>query len=101
MSISSASKQKNVLGEHSIRVRGTPESNPLYDAFESNTIFPQRQPQNNFRPITPPRFIQNLPDDLENAYDKPRSYGLDNEPKKQTNTRRQHPNRNRKAVGEN
>jgi hypothetical protein len=101
-----ASKKRYVIGEHAIRVRGTPESNPLYDAFESNTIHPQRQIQNNFRPITPPRttpssFIQNFPDNLENTYDKPRSFGLDNGQRQHRNPQRQHPSRYQKKVGEN
>jgi hypothetical protein len=105
MFISSASKPKYAPGEHTIRVRGTPESNPLYDAFESDIILPQRQTHNNFRPITPPtstpRFIQNLPDNIDSTYDKPRSFDLDNERKQHKNSQRQHPARHRRTVGEN
>jgi hypothetical protein len=89
MFISSASKPKYIHEEHPLRVRGTPEYNPLYDAFQSDVI--QSQRQNDFRPITPvppppPRFIQHFHDDIENTYDKPRSYRSDNEQKRHTNS---------------
>jgi hypothetical protein len=106
MFISSASKQRYVRDEHPIRVRGTPEYNPLYDTFESDNNIPQRKMQNNFRPITPPpppRFIQNSQDDVESAYDKPRLYRIDNEQQQQrqhTNGKRQHRSGSQKKVGE-
>lgn len=103
MFISSASKQKYALDAHPTRARGTPEYNPLYDAFESSLITSPRQTQNDFRPITPvppPRFIQNSEDDIESAYDKPRSYRIDNEQKSKTNGKRQHQSRSSKKVGE-
>jgi hypothetical protein len=101
MLISSASKQKYVLDEHPVRIRGTPEYNPLYDTFQSDIIVPQKQTQSNFRPITPPpRFIQNFNDDIENTYDKPRSYHFENERKQYTNGKRQQSSRSQKKVGE-
>ncbi|CAF0767411.1 unnamed protein product [Adineta steineri] len=86
-----ASRQRHISNEHPVRVRGTPEYNPLYDAFQPDLILPPRQTQNNFRPITPPppRFVQNF-QDIENAYDKPRSFAFDNKPRPSTNTPRQH-----------
>ncbi len=103
MFISSASKQKSVLDEHPLRVRGTPEYNPLYDTFQSDIIIPQRQTQNDFRPITPlppPRFIQNVHDNIENTYDKPRSYRFDKEKRQPSNGQRQHASRYHTKVGE-
>jgi hypothetical protein len=102
MFISSVAKQKYVLDEHPIRVRGTPEYNPLYDAFQSDTVIPQRQTRNDFRPITPPqpRFILNAHDVIESPYDKPRSYRVDNEKKQRTNGQKQRTSRSQKKVGE-
>jgi hypothetical protein len=103
MFISSASKQRYVRDEHPLRIRGTPEYNPLYDTFQSDIITSQRQTQNDFRPITPspaPRFTQNFPDDIESTYDKPRSYRFDKEQKQPNNEQRQHGSRSRKKVGE-
>ncbi|CAF1328146.1 unnamed protein product [Adineta ricciae] len=93
MFISSASRQKYIADEHPLRVRGTPEYNPLYDAFQPNLTIPPRTNQHDFRPITPqppPRFLSHF-HDSESAYDKPRSFGFDNEPKQRsTNGQRQH-----------
>lgn len=102
MFIASASKQKYVHDEHPLRVRGTPEYNPLYDAFQSDIIPPQRQTQSDFRPITPPppRFIQHFHDDIECTYDKPRSYRHDNNQKQHTHGQRQHSSHTQKKVGE-
>jgi hypothetical protein len=103
MFISSASKQRYTSDEYPLRVRGTPEYNPLYDAFPSDLSPPQRQTQSDFRPITPPpppRFKQNFRDDIENAYDKPRSYHLNNKQKQCTNGQQQHSSHSRKNVGE-
>jgi len=103
MFISSASKQKFVLDEHRLRARGTPEYNPLYDTFQSDIIIPQRQTQNDFRPITPllpPRFVQNVHDNIESTYDKPRSYHLDKEQKQHSNGQRKQGSRFHKKVGE-
>lgn len=74
---STAPRNKYVLENHPQRIRGTPEYNPLYDAFQSNIL------TSDFRPITPnqppPRFIDNLSSDFESTYDKPRSYHFDNQ----------------------
>lgn len=81
MFVSSApSKHRYVLEEYPPRVRGTPEYNPLYDAVDSTAFSsPRQQLQSDFRPITPtpPRFIENFPNDVESTYDKPRSYQIE------------------------
>ena len=84
MFISSASKQKYALDDQPLRVRGTPEYNPLYDAVQSDFILPSRQQQQqvtNFQPIasSPARLMQNFSNDVESNYDKPRSYRPTNE----------------------
>lgn len=103
MFISSASKQKYALDEHPLRVRGTPEYNPLYDAVQSDFILPSRQQQQqqqqdftNFQPIasSSARLMQNFSDDVESNYDKPRSY-------RPTNEQRPPSARQTRKVGEN
>ncbi|CAM4762196.1 unnamed protein product [Rotaria magnacalcarata] len=88
----SATKQVYVTREYPPRIRGTPEYNPLYDAFESNQIAARRDPYvNEFRPIAPPKAIvtQNIQHDISSTYDKPRSYRHDDEQKQITNQQRQ------------
>ena len=104
MFVSSASRQKYALEEpSSMRPRGTPEYNPLYDAFQPDILLPPRQSSNEFRPITPPppRFVPNYVNQAESTYDKPRSY-RDNlpEPKPPTNGQRQYRSCSSKKVGE-
>jgi hypothetical protein len=100
MFISSASRPKYVHNEHRLHVRGTPEYNPLYDAFQPDIVIPQKRTQNNFRPVTPPpRFVQKF-HEIENTYDKPRSYGFDDERKQNATGQHQHSSHCQKKVGE-
>jgi hypothetical protein len=59
----SASRKRYVLEEYPSRARGTPEYNPLYDAFQ---------------PITPPNFHRQFQDSHGSIYDDPCSHYLDN-----------------------
>ena len=88
MFISSATKRKYVLDQQQpVRVRGTPEYNPLYDTFQA-TINPAAEPpRNEFRPITP-SVTTKRSTDTENAYDRPRSYRVDDERESVTYGRR-------------
>ncbi|CAF3306139.1 unnamed protein product [Rotaria sp. Silwood2] len=100
MFISSASKRSYVPDEYPLRVRGSPEYNPLYDALESDIITTQNQNQNNFRPIVPSKssFIQNPHNDTSNTYDKPRSYHYNDEQRPYTHGQRQHSSNHSKRV---
>lgn len=103
MFISSAPKQRYVPGERLVHIRGTPESNPLYDAFPTDIISSTRQPQSDFRPITPsqPRLVQNFPTTLESPYDQPRSYRPDFDGNQATRERRHQTSRYQDKTGEN
>lgn len=104
MFISSVAKHRYVLGEPSGRARGTPESNPLYDAFPTDIIStPRQQLQSDFRPITPPypRSIPNPSHPVEDTYDQPRSYHQEPKQKQPIRGRRQQASRQQTRTGEN
>ena len=103
MFISSAPKQRYVPGERLVHIRGTPESNPLYDAFPTDIISSPRQLQSDFRPITPPqpRAVQNFPTSLESPYDQPRSYRPQSDGNQAMRERRQQTSRYQDKTGEN
>ncbi|CAF1052227.1 unnamed protein product [Rotaria sordida] len=96
----SASKRFYAPDEYPLRVRGTPEYNPLYDALESDIITTRSPDQNNFRPITLPKssFISNRHNDTSSTYDKPRSYRYNDEKRQFTNGQRQHSSNYQKRV---
>ncbi|CAF3466850.1 unnamed protein product [Rotaria socialis] len=88
----SAAKQVYVTHAYPPHIRGTPEYNPLYDAFESHQIAARIDPYvNEFRPIAPPKanIARNIHHDISSTYDKPRSYRHNDEQNQTTNQQRQ------------
>ena len=103
MFISSVPKQRYVLGESIVRARGTPESNPLYDAFPTDIISTPQQSHSDFRPITPPypRSLPNPSHPVEGTYDQPRSYQQESDQNQPMRGRRHQASRHQTRTGEN
>lgn len=73
MFISSAANPRHLPDDQRRRARGTPESNPLYDAFPSELLLPIRPD---------PAASATIP--MESPYDRPRTDHLNKPPDEQT-----------------